>query len=469
MPIKPIILCGGSGSRLWPTSRKNFPKQFIPFVQDKCLLELTIERVKAFKNFTMPLIVGSQNHNFFITKVLNKINFESQLLLEPISKNTSAAIYLSALYSKPDDFMLIMPSDHLIPNTKYFAHTIETMSSKVKEGEWITLGIKPTKPSDSYGYIEISKESIDDNKDKLKKVISFVEKPSKETALKLLKSGNHYWNAGIFAAYSSTILKSIRKHAPEIAAACDAVKENTSIISDTNEISFNAKMFNAIPSMSIDYAVMEKEKNIKLITYDESWSDIGSWDSFLEHNNPTNEKIKNKIIEIDSSNNSIISEKSTIATIGIKNTIIIENDGSFLISKKGATEKVKQVVEKLNEKKIKEAYEHTFEFRPWGKFEVLLDDTTCKLKRLYIYPKKRLSLQYHTMRSEHWTVISGIATVYINDNIKTLYPGHSIDIPLKAHHYISNAEETELIIIETQMGTYFGVDDIIRIDDPYKR
>lgn len=469
MLIKPIILCGGTGSRLWPSSRKSYPKQFIPFINNQSLLELTIDRVQNIKKTSIPLIIGSQKHNFFINKIVNKTNFKSKLIFEPSPKNTTAAIYLAALFSQHDDFLVIMPSDHLMPDREYFSNVLLKTYQNINKGEWLTFGIKPRNPSDSYGYIETK---LDDTYDfqNLNQVIRFVEKPSKQIAKEMIKNNNYFWNAGIFGAHQSTIINSIKEHAPDVALHCDALFHKAKFCLNDDEIYFDPQKFELIPSISIDYAVMENEKNIKLVQYNKSWSDIGSWDAFIEHNEANlNMHSNNKIIEIDTHNNKIISENSIIAAIGIKDTIIIENDGAILISKKGKTEKVRDIVEQLNKNKIKEGQEHSYEFRPWGKFEILLDDFMCKVKRLYVDPGKRLSLQYHKKRSEHWTVISGLAKVYLNKKIIELKSGQSIDIPVEAHHYIENSTKEELIIIETQMGTYFGEDDIVRIDDPFKR
>ena len=464
MSIKVVILCGGSGSRLWPESRQSLPKQFIPIFDGKSLLDLTIERTLNIKDQQKPIVICNKIHRFLVRDALEKFNLEADILLEPEGKNTSAAIYLAAKNSSQNDNLLIMPSDHLIPDNKKFIQDINNIKKFLTANRWITLGIKPTKASEAYGYIKVAKSNNDND---LLKVTSFVEKPTKEIAAIFINDNSYFWNAGIFLAKSSMIISSIKNHAPSVAIHCDNAFDNRKITHETCEISFSYDLFSKIPSQSIDYSVMEYEKNIYLHPMSGKWSDVGSWDTIAEIYK--NKNTSKNIIELDSKNNYIRSEKRVIATIGIEYLIIINIDNATLITKKNHSEKVKLIVNKLIEKKIPEAIEHSFENRPWGKFENLLNDKKCKIKRIEVNPNKRLSLQYHMFRSEHWLVIDGEAFIHLDGKSTTLRAGQSIDIPLGSHHYIENKTNQKLIIIETQLGTYFGEDDIIRIDDPYKR
>ncbi len=460
--MRPVILCGGSGTRLWPKSRESLPKQFLPVFNEKSLLDLTVERILNIKFLKKPIFICNKNHGFLVKKTLEKYDLNAEIFLEPKSKNTCAAIYLAAKYCSEKENLLIMPSDHLIPNNKSFTEDITIIKNNIKEGSWYTLGIKPTKPSDAYGYILVEKA-----KNKFSTVIKFVEKPSKKLASKLINNSNYYWNAGIFIASSNTVINSINKHAPEIASSCNKTFEKIIYNKETSEYKFPVELFSEIPSNSIDYAVMEKEKNIFLYPFLNEWSDVGSWDAISEIDDL--QKSNNNIIQIDSSNNFIINEDRTIATIGLKDFIIIDNDDALLIAKKKQSEKVKLVVNELLKKNISSGKEHTFEFRPWGKFENLLEEKFCKVKKIVVYPQKRLSLQYHNFRSEHWLVVSGVANVHLDGKDFILSQGQSIDIPKKSHHYIENSKNNNLVVIETQLGSYFGEDDIIRLDDPYFR
>lgn len=462
MKFKPIILCGGSGTRLWPTSRENFPKQFIPLFQKKSLLELTIERILKIKKIEKPLFVTSKSYGFFVTQTLNKYGLEADIILEPESKNTTAAVYLAAKLSKPDDKLLIMPSDHLIIEEDEFIQNLNEIEKLTDFNEWITLGVKPSNPSEAYGYIH----AISENGNKLLNVTKFVEKPNKKNATQMLKDNNFFWNAGIFIGKASMMINSISKHANQISKKCDEVFEKRLLKKNSNEINFEPKIFCDVISNSLDYAVMEKEKNIRLYPINCNWSDVGSWDEIAKQ---TNNASQSNIIQINSHNNFIKSDKRIIATIGIKDLIIIDSDNATLISKRDETQKVKEIVNNLVHNNSKEAKEHTYENRPWGRFDTLLNTDKCKVKKIEVLAKCRLSLQYHNYRSEHWLVIDGVATIYLNGEIFELNAGSSIDIPVKSKHYIENKTNDPLIIIETQLGTYFGEDDIIRIDDPYNR
>ena len=462
MTVKPIILCGGSGTRLWPESRKSMPKQFIPLFDNKSLLDLTLERILIIKEKKKPIIVTSKDYGFFVKASLEKYNLEADIILEPESKNTTAAIYFAAKTSNIDDTLLIMPSDHLIPAKNEFINNIIEIQKLTNFDEWITLGVKPLMPSEAYGYIK----TLSQKDNELLNVLDFLEKPNKDLAKEMLKKGNYFWNAGIFMGKASMILNSIYKYANDISLKCEDTFNMKSFIKNENEIHFDPKTFNTIPSQSIDIAVMEKEKNIKLFPLKCEWSDVGSWDAIANINNLN---LKSNTISIDSKNNFIKSEKRLIATIGVQDLIIVDSDNATLIVKKNETEKVKDLVNNLLENNKMEAKEHTFENRPWGKFETLLDTNLCKVKRIEVLSNKRLSLQYHNFRSEHWLVVVGNATVYLNGKILKLSPGMSIDIPVKSHHYIHNKTKVSLVIIETQLGTYFGEDDIIRLDDPFDR
>ena len=465
MSIKAVILCGGSGSRLWPESRESLPKQFIPIFEGKTLLDLTIERILNIQNQKKPIIICNKKHGFLVKKSLKKFNLKADIILEPEGKNTTAAIYLAAKSSPKNANLLIMPSDHLISDKEIFIEDISNITRILTSKHWFTLGVKPNKPSEAYGYIKVSREK--ENNNNLLKVIHFIEKPKKEIAVKFINDDNYFWNSGIFIGKASMIISSIKEHAPDITKKCDEVFDKRTINKKTSEINFLPHLFSTIPSQSIDYSVMEREKNIYLYPLNIKWSDVGSWDAIAEINQK-NTTPKN-IIEIDSKDNFVRSKKRVIATIGVKDLIIIDSDNATLITKKNHSEKVKLIVNKLIERGFNETKENSFEDRPWGQFQILLDNDHCKVKKIEINPKSRLSLQFHNFRSEHWLVVYGQAHIYLDGINTTMGPGESIDIPVKSQHYIENKSSNKLVIIETQLGSYFGEDDIIRIDDPYSR
>lgn len=464
MNIKPIILCGGSGTRLWPESRKKLPKQFIKFFKNDSLLDLTLKRVKSISNENSPIIVSNEEYRFYINKSLEKQSIQGICIHEPIGRSTTASIYISAKFSKITDELIFIPSDHFIKNEVLFKQTIEKALREKTKMQWIIIGIKPNEPNTGYGYIKTT-DDINNNKF-LKKVLNFTEKPNLKTANYYIKN-NYLWNAGIFIGNAKMIIKSIQEYAPDVAKQCDVVIKNARLTLDKKNVFFDLNDFKKIPSISIDYSVIEKAKNVYCALSDFDWDDLGNWDSLIKYKN--NYTSNNKTVQIDSKNNYIKSKNKVIATIGIKNTIIVDTNDALLIAKKGKSEDVKKIVSKLSKNKIFEAFENNFEIRPWGKFENLLETKNCKIKQLTIDPQKSLSLQYHNFRSEHWLVIKGIAKVIVDNNEFILRKGNSIDIPRKSIHRILNDTKNTLIIIEVQMGTYFGEDDIIRIEDQYGR
>lgn len=461
LSFKFVILCGGSGTRLWPESRNNFPKQFVKLFEDKSLLDLTLERYLEFESKVKPLLICNKKHLFLVEDALKFYNLDADIIVESEGKNTTAAIYFASKLSSKTDNLVIMPSDHLFPDLKNFVDDINKIKVQDDFNSWITLGIKPSYPSEAYGYIKV-KEKI---KNGLFEVIEFIEKPTKKIAVKMIEDDNIYWNSGIFIANSSVIIESITKHATEIAKACENAYNHR--IVNNNKITFLDDIFNKIPAKSIDFAVMEFEKKIKLYPLNCQWSDVGSWDTIAKIKGDTT-KIQN-VIQIDSRNNFIRNNERIIATIGVENLIIIDDDNTTLILKKNHGEKVKRVVQELIRRNLTHSYEHSYEYRPWGKFENLLVNKDCRVKRIIISPNKRLSLQYHNFRSEHWLIVNGTASVFLNGEMLYLSKGQSIDIPVKSKHYVANQQKESLIIIETQLGTYFGEDDIIRLDDPYSR
>lgn len=462
MPIKPVILSGGSGTRLWPASRKSLPKQFISFPSTGSLFTRTVQRAAGLPHCGPPLVVSNRQHGFLCRKSMAEIGIEAHYILEETGRNTAPAIWFAAISSDPDDILLIMPSDHWIEDMGGFATVVTRGAEICNTGRWVTFGIKATEPATGYGYIKAA-----DTENPVADVISFTEKPDISTAKAYLDSGNYFWNSGIFMVKANTCLESFEAHAPELVTAATQCWNSREQRFD-EDILLASELEN-LPSISIDYAIMEKEKDIALIPFDGGWSDVGSWDSLsklISYHTPDQ---GNDALLVESKNVFVHSTGRTIAGIGLEDLIIIDDDNATLIVRKGQTEHVKTVIDQLKAANNSVATEHSFEYRPWGKFETLLDSTICKVKRLTVDAGQHLSLQYHKKRYEHWVVVDGTATIQLDGETLTLEAGEHIDIPLGAHHALGNDTDAPIIVIEVQMGSYFGEDDIVRVSDPYGR
>ena len=467
MSLQPVILCGGLGLRLWPLSRKNLPKQFLKIFCNKSLFQMTLERVSKIKNTSVPIIVTSKLYEHIIKKEIKKFSFSVKILLEPETKNTTASIYLAAKHSNEDDTLLIMPSDHLIEDQENFLNTVNFASTKINSN-WFVFGIKPSYASTNYGYIETaSNAKILNNKQmRLCTVLRFIEKPKLELAKKLYDRENFFWNSGIFMCSRNVIIKSVREINRDISRTCDAVYKNLICDEEKSSITFNRNLFKKIPSLSIDYAVLEKITNIECIPSDFKWRDVGTFDTALPYIENKNDE---NLIQTGG-NNSIYKKKNKIfTTIGIDDLIVIDTNDATLITKKNRSEELKNIIQIIKETNANFLDDSTYNISPWGTYEVLLETSFFKVKKLNIAKDMRISYQYHKHRSEHWLVVKGTATVKLNDKQFELNEGESIDIKKLDHHYVGNFCDGELIIIEVQIGDYFGEDDIIRIDDPYDR
>ena len=463
LTIHPVILSGGSGSRLWPSSRASLPKQFIEFRDMDTLFGDTISRVNTSQD-TQFTIVSNKSHNFLCRRELSKLGREASYILEEVGRNTAPAILMATLNAAADDILVIMPADHWIEDRSAFNQIIGAASEVASSEDcWVTFGIKPTEPQIGYGYIKANGEG------QKRAVESFKEKPDLETAERYLADGNYFWNSGIFVVSAQKCIKSFKQHQPELYKAALTCWDNRDINAD--EITLRKAYLEKIPSISVDYAILEMEANIAMVPFDGHWSDVGSWDSLsklIETEKSVGPAPDNNV-QIDTKNTFIHSSSRTIAAVGVEDLIIVDNDNATLVVQKGKSEKVKDALEILKGLNIPAAREHSFEYRPWGMFESLLDSAVCRVKRLTVNPGHHLSLQYHHKRSEHWVVVQGRATVQLEDETLYLEPGQSIDIPLGAQHALGNDTDENLIVIEVQMGSYFGEDDIVRVSDPYNR
>lgn len=452
-----ILLCGGNGTRLWPISRTLMPKQFVKLFDEKSLFQLTVERNR--KVCDRQLIVSNAEQYFLAVDQLEELHeINNKYLLEPVGRNTAPAIALACLTLSRDEIVLVTPSDHLIKNETQYQKVLSRAKELARENNLITFGITPTVPETGFGYIEADHENVK----------AFHEKPDELTAKKYVEAGNYYWNSGMFMFKAGVFLEELKKYAPEIyAASVQAYKKanHDEMIRIKHEDMLN------IPEDSIDYAVMEKSTKVKVIPSDINWSDLGSFDSLYDElSKDENGNTKNQnLISIDSKNNLIYGNERKIATVDIEDTIIIDTGDALLVSKKGASQKVKKVVEKLKEQKSELHNIHLTGHRPWGRYTVLEESNGYKIKKIEVKPGKRLSLQKHFHRNEHWIVVSGTATVQVEDKVFLVRPNESTYIKAGEVHRLSNEGDLTLVLIEAQVGEYTGEDDIVRLEDDYKR
>ena len=473
-PIVPIILCGGSGSRLWPLSRESFPKQYLSLCTNgnKTLLQKTVERISAIQNCISPILICNEEHRFIVAEQMKVINIiPSAIILEPFGRNTAPAITLGAIKAlsiADDSDLLILSSDHDIRDEKEFTKVIMRGIPYLNKDRLVTFGIIPTAPETGYGYIK-SINPLDHKNIKGEKISKFIEKPDYITAKNLIKDSKYTWNSGIFLFNSNLIIKQIKKFQPDLLHHClNSIKEN---LVDLDFQRIDKNHFKKCPNISIDMAVMEKTELGTVLPLNVGWSDIGTWKSVWEasEKDEKNNFSKGNVILRDSNNCYFRSESRLVVGIGINNLVVIETNDAILILDKEKSQEVKYIVQDLKKDNVKEGIENTKIYRPWGYYNSLVNEKKWKVKLIEVKPKESLSLQMHRHRSEHWVVVEGIATVEISARKFTLGPNQSTYIPSGARHRLSNSGEIPLSIIEIQSGSYLGEDDIIRFDDKYGR
>jgi mannose-1-phosphate guanylyltransferase len=451
-----IILCGGSGTRLWPISRTLMPKQFVKLFDNQSLFQLTVERNS--KNCDSQYIVSNTEQYFLALDQLEELEkTNTKYLLEPVGRNTAPAIALACLDLPYDEIVLVTPSDHLIKDEVEYTKVLDSARELALEDNLVTFGITPQFAETGFGYIEANGLNVK----------AFHEKPNKETAEEYVKAGNYYWNSGMFCFKAGVFLDELKTYSPKIYETSKTAYENAKndgIVRITHEDMSN------IPEDSIDYAVMEKSKKVKVIPSNINWSDVGSFDALFEElpKDKDNNTLNPNHISIDSKNNLIYGSERKIATVDIEDTIIVDTGDALLISKKGSSQKVKQVVAEI--RKTTQLHNiHLTGHRPWGTYTVLEEQEGYKVKRIEVKPGKRLSLQKHYHRNEHWIVVSGTATVTVGTEKKYIRPNESTYIKMGELHRLENEGKIPVILIEAQVGEYTGEDDIVRIDDDFKR
>lgn len=472
-PLIPVILSGGAGTRLWPVSRRAHPKPFMELVDGETLAEKTLLRARTVAGDSPVITVTSRDYYFYtrdLYAALDKTVGGEQFLLEPMGRNTAPAIALAAMHVRDsageDASLLVMPADHLIADLASFEASVREAEQLSNEGYLVTFGIYPTHAETGYGYIRQG-ESLTENGGF--KVAEFVEKPDEATAIKYLESGEYHWNSGMFCFQAKTFLKSLERHAPDVYAAARLVWETTDKSHDP--IEFPAELFSRCPSISVDYAVMERADNTAVVASDFGWSDIGSWKAISElyESDEAGNRIQGKAVLVGSTDCFVQSSEKIVAAVGVKDLVIVETGDAVLVADRHQAQDVKEVVTQLADLKHEAVEFHKTVHRPWGSFTILEDAPDCKVKRLVVKPGQVLSLQKHHRRAEHWTVIRGTAKIRLGDEEFMLEANQSTYVPVETLHRLENPGDEDIHLIEVQTGDYFGEDDIERFEDVYGR
>lgn len=471
--IYPIILCGGSGTRLWPLSRQSYPKQFTKIIGEKSLFQESALRC-AGVNFANPIIVTGEQFRFTVVEQLAQIEVSpSSIIIEPEGKNTAPAVLAAALYvyeRDPDAIILVMPSDHVIPNSHDFCDTVNKAINCANDNNIITFGIKPTSPETGYGYLKLS-DKLQDESGRPVKLEAFIEKPDLEKAKEMLKNGGYFWNAGIFLFKATTIIDAFNEYAKDIKETVTNAMHELS--TDLGFTRINSNEWAKVKSVSIDYAIMEKANNIYAIPFDGGWSDLGGWAAVWQESGPDDKGnvVSKSATSIDCVDTLLRSENADLELVGIglENIIAIAMHDAVVVAKKSDAHRVKEAVTTLQEKGKKQATHFPKENRPWGWYETLALGETFQVKRICVKPGGCLSLQSHFHRAEHWVVVEGTAKVTLEENVHLMYENQSIYIPVGSKHRLENPGRVPVVIVEVQTGNYLGEDDIVRYEDIYKR
>lgn len=467
--IIPVILAGGSGTRLWPLSRADYPKQFLNLTNEFSLLENTLDRVSS-KEYAAPLIVCNQSHRFLVAEQIRHLAIENaQILLEPESKNTAPAIALAAFHaltSHKDPYLLVLSADHSLDDKDVFNTAINHALNVAKKDYLVSLGVPATTPETGYGYIEPG-NSIEQSHGFV--ISNFIEKPNIEVAQTYVDSGRYMFNTGIFLFRASLYLEELNKFHPCIYTGCKNAAQNT--ISDLDFIRVKTDAFSMLPSQSIDYAVMEKTKCAAVVPLSCSWSDIGSYNTLWNESRKCKQGnvIKGDVVAEKTRDSLIIAENKLVATLGVEDLVIVDTKDALLVSSRDQAQDVKQIVARLFQENRLEYSSHREVYRPWGKYDTVDVGGNFLVKRVTVKPGGQLSLQKHQFRAEHWIVVKGVAKTKINGIERLVSENESIYIPIGATHRLENSTDVDLELIEVQTGDYLSEDDIIRLSDKYNR
>ena len=469
--LYPVILSGGSGTRLWPLSRAALPKQFLPLVSEHTLFQETLLRLKGFPDIAAPLVVCNNDHRFLVAEQLHTIHSSPLLqILEPIGRNTAPAVAIAAFAAQEKEAqatLLVLPADHLIRDIPGFHSAIQSALELAQQDKLVTFGITPHEPATGFGYIERG-AGLGTNKSTFS-VARFVEKPDLDTAGKFLEAGTFFWNSGMFVFKAEVYLYELQRHRPDIYQAAKSAWQNSS--HDLDFCRLDEKEFAACPSESIDYAVMEHTKDAAMVTVNIGWSDIGSWSSLAEVStqDAQGNATRGDVYIAETANSYVRAETRMVAAIGVRDLVIVETADAVLVMHKDFAQDVKHTVEYLKQAERTEHLTHRRVYRPWGYYEGIDIGDRFQAKRIMVKPGSKLSLQMHYHRAEHWVVVSGTAKVTRGDEEVILHEDQSTYIPLGVKHRLENVGKLPLCLIEVQSGSYLGEDDIVRFEDDYKR
>ncbi len=468
--ITPVLLCGGSGTRLWPLSRKSYPKQFSPLTGDESLFQASARRLQG-ADFNAPVVVTADEFRFIVTEQLTDAGIDAgAVLIEPAGRDTGPAVLSAALHiaaQDPDALMLVAPSDHVIPDHDAFHKTVEAAIPAAQAGRLVTFGIAPDRPETGYGYLELAKTP-----DAICVPVplkSFVEKPNAERAAAMLAEGRYLWNAGIFLFAVKTIVSAFETHAPDMVKAVQASLDASQ--KDLGFIRLEKAAWDTAPAISIDYAVMEKATNLSVVPYTGRWSDLGDWAAVWRETASDGLSLAGSATAMDCKNTLLRSEVDgqAIVGIGLEDIVAIAMPDAVLVAHKDRTQDVKKAVAELKLKKAPQAESFPKDHRPWGWFESLVIGERFQVKRIVVHPGAALSLQSHHHRSEHWIVVQGTAKVTLGDEVSLISENQSVYIPLGEVHRLENPGKLPMVLIEVQTGSYLGEDDITRYEDVYSR
>ena len=462
--IIPVILCGGAGSRLWPLSRPHAPKPVLKLLGDHSMLELTLERVSDRSMFAPPLIVAGDDHAWQVGEIVRAVADDARLMIEPFGRDTAPAIAAAALAVDPDALILVLPADHLIAAHTGFRATVAGAAPLAEDGHLVVFGIPPDGPSTSFGYIRPG-EPVGGRG---RKVDAYREKPERAAAEAMVAEG-YLWNGGMFLMRAGTILQELAVHAPSILAAVGAAMPADA--TSAAVVRLDAERFESCPRISIDYAVMEPTSRAAVVEAAFDWDDVGTWSSVLESAEPGEDgnAIRGDVTVVDTRNSLVISERPKVGVIGLDDAVVVASDEAVLVATRDSAGRVKDLVaamEKEPERIFRDFVRHS---RPWGNYQTLDFGEGYQTKRLTVLPGKRLSLQKHRHRAEHWTVVQGVAEVTIDERTFDVPPNETVHIPQGAVHRLANRGETPVVVIEVQCGDYLGEDDIVRLQDDFGR
>ncbi len=468
--IIPVILAGGSGSRLWPLSRKHYPKQLLKLFGETTMLQQTLLRLDGVPELGDPIVVCNEEHRFMVAEQLHEIGqSKASILLEPVARNTAPALALAAVKARTmedNPTLLVLAADHMIRNIETFHKAIHAAVTAAKADKLVTFGVQPTRPETGYGYIKTDQNGGGQGS---YPVQQFAEKPDLPTAERYLAEGNYYWNSGMFVFRVKPFLTELENCSPAVLQAAQTAYDNATI--DLDFVRIDREAFAQAPDISIDYAVMEKSRNVVCVPLDAGWSDVGCWQSYweLSDKDENGNSFVGDAIDVGSKNTLVFSQDKLVATIGVDNLMVINTPDAVLVADKNDAQQVKKVIAEIERRNRTEHLQHREIYRPWGCYDSVDSGTRYEVKRIRVKPGASLSLQMHYHRAEHWVVVKGTAKVELDDNTVLLSENESTYIPIGTRHRLSNPGKIPLEIIEVQSGPYLGEDDIQRFDDEYGR